>query len=46
MENKKKKFIIPEAEIVTFNNDDVIATSAGMSAEPDGDWGSQDGNNW
>ena len=29
MEEKKKKFIIPEAEIIDFKNEDIITLSVG-----------------
>ncbi len=45
MEDKKKKFTIPEAEIIVFNNDDIIVTSS-MTEGTDGAWGSQDGEGW
>ena len=28
MDDKKKKYVIPEAEVVDFNNDDIITLSA------------------
>lgn len=34
----KKKFIIPEAELVVFNNDDVIATSSMRDGTDEVNW--------
>ena len=31
MNDKKKTFLVPEAEIVTFNQEDIIAESAGTN---------------
>ena len=33
MDDKKKKFIVPEADILEFANDDIITMSAGDTAE-------------
>ena len=35
MEKKEKKFMIPEAEILQFENNDIILTSAGLGEEDD-----------
>ena len=45
MEDKKKKYVIPEAELFVFNNEDVIATS-NMAKGTDGAWDDQDGDEW
>ena len=40
MEDKKKKFIIPEAEIIDFTNNDIITSSDGSdwpTEAPDGE---------
>lgn len=37
MDDKKKKFIIPEAETVSFANEDIITASKTESYAPD-DW--------
>lgn len=29
--NEKKKYVIPEAEITVFTNDDIITVSAGLN---------------
>ena len=34
---KKKKFIIPEAEIIEFKNDDIITLSTGETANWEGE---------
>ena len=36
MEEKKKKFVIPQSELVDFANDDIITASV---AEDNDDWG-------
>ena len=48
MKKEKKKYLIPEAEIIFFANNDVIATSALVESPDDtyGDWDGQDGENW
>ena len=39
MENKKKIFLKPEAEIIDFKSDDVIRTSGGLrNGTDDTDW--------
>ncbi len=40
MDDKKKKFIVPEAEVLDFATDDIITLSAGDTAN----WG--DGGEW
>ena len=40
MDDKKKKFIAPEAEVQNFTDDDIITISAGDTAN----WG--DGGEW
>lgn len=44
MNDKKKKFIIPEADIVDFANADIITLSAATQQAIDGDglWGNDD----
>ena len=39
MEEKKKKFIVPEAELIDFTNDDIITTSVGTDQLQWGDGG-------
>ena len=41
-DKKKKKYVIPEAEILDFANDDIITLSGDDTAE----WGSGDGEWW
>ena len=36
MDDKKKKFIMPDAEIVDFNNEDIITAS--VQTEGGNDW--------
>ena len=44
---KKKKIILPQAEIVSFSEEDVIYTSAHTEEYADDDWGQNDGaENW
>ena len=38
MDDKKKKFIIPEAEVIEFTNDDIITRSGNADWEEDGNW--------
>lgn len=45
MEEKKKKFIIPEAEIIDFISDDIVTTS-GLTPGEEGAWTGQDGDDW
>lgn len=44
MDDKKKKFVVPEVEVINFENDDIITLSNGT----DGDWwlSDSDGENW
>ena len=35
MDDKKKKYVIPEAEIIGFTSEDIITVSVGTQ---DGDW--------
>ena len=43
MNDKKKKFVIPEANVVDFANDDIITLSgATQTAMTDGLWGNDD----
>ena len=37
MDDKKKKFIMPEADLVSFSNDDIITLSGGATQEAMGD---------
>ena len=48
MKKEKTKFITPEAGIIFFANNDIIATSALVenSDAEWGDWDGQDGDNW
>ena len=42
MDKKKKTFVVPEAEIVDFSEEDIITLSNGYDADPgfgDEDWG-------
>ena len=43
MDDKKKTFVIPEAEIMPFSNEDIITESAGLLGWDDDDntevWG-------
>ena len=39
----KKRFVIPEAELISFNDEDIITMSV---AEKDAAWGGQDGDDW
>ena len=34
MEDKKKRFVIPEAEIIDFSAEDIITTSMTAGADP------------
>ena len=44
MNDKKKTFVIPEAELVCFSNEDVIATSSPLTEIlKGGDWESGEG---
>lgn len=44
MKEKKKIFLEPVAEIIEFESDDVIATSAGLKeAQGNSDWTGEDG---
>lgn len=43
MNDKKKKYIIPEAEVVDFSKEDIITlSSATQNAMEDGLWGDDD----
>ena len=42
-DKKKKKYVIPEAEILDFANDDIITLSTGTDTA---EWGSGDGEWW
>ena len=42
-DKKKKKFIIPEAEVIDFHNNDIITLSDGTQRGMDGGlWGDDD----
>lgn len=44
---KKKNFILPQAEIVSYNYEDVIYTSTNTDEYADDDWNQNDGaENW
>ena len=43
-DKKKKKFVIPEAEMVNFKAEDIIVTSVGDGGEANGGW--EDNDNW
>ena len=44
---KKKNFILPQAEIVLYENKDIILTSAEVEEYADDDWSTNDGvENW
>ena len=45
MEDKKKKFLRPELEIVDFENDDIITGSGLAEAQGNADWSDEDGEN-
>lgn len=45
--DNKKKFILPDANIVQFLNEDIILTSVGTEETAGDDWSSNDGvENW
>lgn len=44
---KKKSFILPQAEIVLYENEDIILTSAEVEEYAGDDWSTNDGvENW
>lgn len=44
---KKKNFILPQAEIVLYENEDIILTSAEVEEYAGDDWSTNDGvENW
>ena len=47
MDDKKKKFVIPEAEIIDFSEEDIITTSMVKGTDTD-NWpfGDGDGEGW
>ena len=45
MNDKKNKYVIPEAEIICFNNEDIITLSGGVQrAMTNGLWDEEDDN--
>jgi len=46
MNDKRKKFVVPEAELINFCEDDVIATSGFMVVSEDESLDDQDGDNY
>ena len=47
MTEKKKKYVVPEAEIVAFLDVDIIAESLADGGEAEGGWSTNDnGENW
>ena len=47
MDNKKKKYVVPEADVVKYANEDVIVTSLEDGGEASGGWDSNNnGENW
>ena len=47
MDEKKKKFAIPEAEVVSYANEDAIATSLTDGGAATGGWsGNNNGEDW
>ena len=45
-DKKKKKYVIPEAEVINFNNEDIITLSAGTNNAEWGGAGDDNYENW